>query len=430
MADYFDTQSSFTNPQYATPEQLANARAYADALTKRSGGDVNRPAGAAANVLDAITAALLRNNANTTQQQAAQGNAHDYSSLIGQLQNGEKPSPDVIGHLAANPMASPEARAWATKLIEPQAVTSTYGQPAYQSPAAGVQAAPIQGNFTPGYRVEQGAEGVHTNAPIPAPGVSPGGPPMPPPPTPQAASGGGVPQAGAGSPAAPPAAVGPNGAPNQPMSLDQLAAKGRDFAAQKAFTQGSADAGTGIAKADIDAAATAPTIKRVAGVMLDDLQRNGDKMTFGPTAAWSNEIKRAAANYAPGAMKSQLESIASADSFEKMSAQLTSLLAKGGGTDAQLFNNMKSVPGQHNSKEGAEALLKMTLQVADQSQALRQFTSTAQNAGQYEALRNDFYKRNPIVNPLTNNPIALDLERERQNSGGNDTGGFKVLKVH
>lgn len=423
MADFFQNSPSFVNPSYATPEQLANARSYADALTKRSGENVNRPAGAAANVVDAITAALLRNNANTTQQQAAQGNSQDYSTLIGQLQNGQKPDPQVIGHLAANPMASPEARAWATKLISPEATTSVYGQPAYASPAAGVQAAPIQGNFQPGYRVNQGAEGVHTDAPMPAPGVSPAGPRMaapppgvspggPPLPTPQAGSGGGVPQAGAGSPAAPPAAA------NQPLTLDALAAKGREFAAQKAFTQGPADAQAAIVKGDIDAAATAPTIKRVAGVMLDDLQRNGDKMTFGPTAAWSNDIKRAAANYAPGLMKDQLETLASADSFDKMQAQLTGLLSKGGGTDAQLFNNMHSVPGSHNSREGAEALLKMTLQVADQQQGLRQFTAQAQNAPQYEAMRNDFYKRNPIINPLTNNPIALDVQNTKQASAG------------
>ena len=88
---------------------------------------------------------------------------------------------------------------------------------------------------------------------------------------------------------------------------------------------------------------------------------------------------------------------------------------------------MKSVPGAHYSKEGAEALLKMTIQVADQGQALRQFTSGARDAREYEAMRNDFYSRNPIVNPITGNPIKLDMEAERKNTG---SGGFRVLKVH
>jgi hypothetical protein len=141
-------------------------------------------------------------------------------------------------------------------------------------------------------------------------------------------------------------------------------------------------------------------------------------MTFGPTAEWSNNVKRVAANYAPGLMKDQLESLASADSFDKMSAQLTSMLAKGGGTDAQLFNNMKSVPGSHNSKEGAEALLKMVSQVADQQQGLRQFTAGAKTAQEYEQLRNQYYAQNPIVNPLTGNPIKMDLEKQ---GGAEDT---------
>ncbi len=430
MADYFQSSPSFVNPSYATPEQLASQRAYADALIKRSGENVNRPTGAIANIITALTGNVVRNNANDVQQQAAEGNSHDYATLISQLQSGQKPDPNVIGHLAANPMASPEARAWATKLISPEAVNSVYGQPGYQSPAAGVQAAPIQGNFQPGYRVEQGAEGVHTNAPIPAPGVQPARSPgvNPVGPTAPALGSGGVgPAPGVGSPPAPAPAIAPNGAPARPLTLDELAAKGREYAAQKAFTQGGAEANTTVAKQDIEAASTAPTIKRVAGTMLDDLRTHGDKMTFGPTAEWSNTIKRAAANYAPGLMKDQLEALASADSFDKMSAQLTSMLAKGGGTDAQLFNNMKSVPGAHNSKEGAEALLKMVMQVADQQQGLRLATKDARDAKEYEAMRNQFYAKNPVLNPITGNPIALDLQKDKENT---DTGGFKVIKVH
>lgn len=423
MPDYFDQQSSFTNPSYASPEQLASQRAYADALQKRSGQDVTRPAGAVANVIDALMAGLTRNNANQVQQQAAGQNANDLSEVISQLKNGgpQSVNPETLGRIYANPMASPEHRALATALIGQTPVKSEFGQPAQQSPIGGIVAPTIKGPFTPGYRVEQGAEGVHSNAPVPAPGVTPPGVTRFDPqatqawrndnPLPPQAPAPGAPQVSGGPPAPAPAAV-----PNTPLTLDQLAAKGREYAAQRAFTQGSAEGNTGIARQDIEAASNAPTIKRVAGVMLDDLQRNGDKMTFGPTAAWTNDVKRVAANYAPGFMKDQLEALSSADSFDKMSAQLTSILAKGGGTDAQLFNNMKSVPGSHNSKEGAEALLKMTLQVADQQQALRQFTSQAQSAAQYETMRGDFYKRNPIVNPITGNPIQADIEAARRNT--------------
>jgi hypothetical protein len=53
MADF---SPSFVNPSYATPEQLATQRAYAAELQKRSGQDVNRPTGALANMITALTA--------------------------------------------------------------------------------------------------------------------------------------------------------------------------------------------------------------------------------------------------------------------------------------------------------------------------------------------------------------------------------------
>jgi len=418
MADYFDQQPNFTNPQYASPEQLAAARAYADVLTKRSGENVNRPAGAAANMLNAFTAALTRNRATQLQQQAAEGNAQNFSDVISQMQNGQRIDPQNLAHIIANPLASPEQRALALRLMTPEAIKSEFGQPGYMSPTAGVQAPPIQPGYTPGYRVEQGAEGVHTNAPVPLT-------PMPRAPVPASSRVWGD-REGEAAGIYPPST--PQTVPNTPMSLDQLAAKGREFAAQKAFTQGGAQTVTNVQNEDIASAANAPTIKRVAGTMLDDLRAHGNQMTFGPSAEVSNNIKRFAANYAPGLMRDQLEGLASADSFDKMSAQLTTLLSKaGGGTDAQLFNNMKSVPGAHNSKEGAEALLKMTIQVADQQQAMRQATAGARNAQEYEALRNDFYARNPIVNPITGNPIKLDMEAQRKNTG---SGGFKVLRVY
>lgn len=426
MADYFSQQPNYTNPDYASPEQLANARAYADALQKRSGQDVQRPTGALANIIDQLTAGLTRNNANATQQQAAQGNAADMTAIISQLQNGQKLDPATQGHIIANPMVSPEQRALAIGLMNPKPIEDVAGRPGYASPSQGVQGTPVQGQFQPGYRAPESAGSVSTVSPVPAPPFTPPGVTRLDPqatqawrqstPLPPGLPGPGVMQ----PPPSPPAAA---AAASVNPRLDALAEKDRQLSAQKTFTQGGAQTGTTIAQQDIEGAANAPTIKRVAGVMLDDLHRSGDKMTFGPTAEWSNNVKRIAANYAPGLMKDQLEALSSADSFDKMSAQLTSLLSKGGSTDAALFNNMRSVPGSHNSKEGAEALLKMTLQVADQSQALRQTTAGAKDAQQYEALRNDFYQKNPIINPITGNPIKLDLEKQAKG------GGARIISV-
>lgn len=435
MADYFSTSPNFVNEAYATPEQLAQQRAYADALMKRSGETVNRPAGALANMITALTGNIERNRANELQSQAATANGQNMSDLISQLQNGRKIDPQNLGHMVANPMISPEQRALAIELMRPKGVEDVQGRPGYASPAQGVQATPVQGNFQPGFRAPESAGSVSTVTPVAAP-MAPQRPPKLDAVSPQGGVFGGMNSSPVGWNGNPPPATPGGGqapgtglpsvpAPAAGSRIDQLAAKDRELTAAKTFTQGGAESITGVQKDDVAAAMNAPTIRRIAGTMLDDLRTHGDKMTFGPTAEWSNTIKRAAANYAPGLMKDQLETLASADSFDKMSAQLTSMLSKGGGTDAQLFNNMKSVPGSHNSKEGAEALLKMVTQVADQQSALREYVAPARNIQEYEALRSRFFKENPVVNPITGNPIALDLQR----GAGGGSGKARIISV-
>jgi len=443
MAELFP--SNYAHPDYATPEQLAQQRAYAQELLKRSGENVNRPAGAIGNMISALTSGLERNRANEIQSQAAGQNARDQAALISQLQGGQKAEPNNLGAILANPMASPETRALAVHLLTMKPTEDVAGRPANASPATGVVAAPITGAYQPGFRAPESAGSVSTVSPIPAP--MPTARPTPMTSTnPQGGMFGGLnykPQ-GWDTPQAPPAA-GPGGpqapVPPPPVAtapaasvgsrIDALAAKDRELTAAKTFTQGGAESITGVQKEDVAAAMNAPTIKRIAGVMMDDIRTHGDKMTFGPTAEWSNSIKRVAANYAPGPMKDQLEAIASADSFDKMSAQLTSMLAKGGGTDAQLFNNMRSVPGAHNSKEGAVALLKMVDQVADQQQALRNYVSGARNTQEYEALRQRFFRENPVINPITGNPVALDLQNgaTRPPAQGGGGGGARIISV-
>jgi hypothetical protein len=345
-------------------------------------------------MLDAITAQLVRGNANQIQSDSATTNANNVSNLVSQSKAGGI-NPDTIGAVLANPMASPEQRELAVKLMTPERVSDLYERPGYASPATGVQAAPINGQFQPGVR------------------------------TPSAVSKDGI--SGTTFTAAPQ----PGGQPqsNTPVISGDNLGPAMGTMSRLGLNSARTGAVADFAKADLGAANDAPTIKRVAGVMLDDLHAHGDQMSFGPTAEWSNNIKRIAANYAPGLMKSQLGALAAADSFDKMSAQLTGLLSRSGGTDAQLFNNLRSVPGAHNSKEGAEALLKMTLQVADQQQALTQFTSVAQTPDQYLALKNQFYANNPIMNTASGNPIRLDLQGQNGSNGGG-IGRSRIIKVH
>lgn len=487
LNDFFQDSPNYVNPDYVTDAQRKQQRAYAEMLMKRSSGDITRPTGAIANIIDALTGRLEMNRAGNLEQQALGSqnkNITDYATaLMGGQQasqtaaptgssvgmtapmgnvadailppvtaptnaaraevpsspkvwgdkeaeaaglyekptqvaslgpaGGSAPSggaqaqpsvlptgvapaanqrvaqafdPALIGRMSTNQMATPEQRALVEGLMQRKLTEDVYGNPAEVSIMGGARNLPQGAGYTAGVRAPTSISptGVSGTSILPAPQPGTSGP-------------SGL-QLGQG---------GVKGA------MDTMNVLGANAARSGAINE--------FQKQDLQAANDAPTIKRVAGIMLDDLRTSGDKMTFGPTAEWTNNVKKIAANYTPGLMKDQLEAIASADSFDKMSAQLTSLLARGGGTDAQLFNNMRSVPGSHNSKEGAEALLKMTMQVADQQQALARATAGATDPQSYQTAKEKFYRENPVINPITNNPIAQDLQGQKQilqNSSG------------
>src|SRR4051812_23196284 len=134
MADYFQSSPNFVNPNYMTPEQIAAQRAYADQLMKRSGQEVNRPTGAAANFIDAISSVLTRNRADQMQREAAEGNAQDTTQLFADAQKG-KFDPQTMGRIYANPMGNPNQRALTDALVGQKGVEDVYGRPGYASPA-------------------------------------------------------------------------------------------------------------------------------------------------------------------------------------------------------------------------------------------------------------------------------------------------------
>lgn len=426
MADYFSTSANFVNPDYASPEQLAQQRAYADMLMKRSGQDATRPAGAIANALDSLTAGLTRNYANTLQNQMAQGNARDLSAVIQQLQSGQRPDAQTLARVYANPMASPEHRALIDALIKPQPVKDEYGNPAYAAPSSGVQPAPIQGrpgSYQPAYRVHQQAEGVSTDAPMPAPVAPPTMAPRAPVastprvwgdreaeaaglyPTPP--GGGGGPARVAGSPPAAAPAI-----PNRPLSLDELAAKGREFAAERERTQGGAKAEGEVIQKDVNRAAAAPETLKGLGIMRNTITAVGDKMTFGPTAKFSNEARRVISNYAPGLVDEK--ALAGADAVEKLNLGLAGNLSQQLGLNpSDIFRSVASVPGNEKSKEGTLALISMMEQQArnDQYVGTVLYQQTRGNLAAYQQARADYYASHPIINPITGNPIEIDAKK-------------------
>lgn len=446
MADYFQSSPSFVNPAYATPEQLATQRAYAAELQKRSGQDVNRPTGALANMITALTAGLERNRANEVQSQAAGRNASDQAAIIAQLQGGQKVDPGNLGTILANPMASPETRALAVHLLTQKPMEDVAGRPAYGSPVTGVQGAPMR-NYEPGYRTPESAGNVSTTTPIaapPFPGAPPRAPVQPsakvwgdqegvnagiyPPAPPRQAGGGQAPGGGLPTPPAPATSPTFNDRFAGGSRIDALAAKDRELTAEKERTQGGAKAEGEVILKDVGRAAAAPETLKGLGIMRNTIQSVGDKMTFGPTAKFSNEARRVISNYAPGLIDEK--ALAGADAVEKLNLGLAGNLSQQLGLNpSDIYRSVASVPGNEKSKDGTLALINMMEQQArnDQYVGTTLYQQFKGNLSGYQEARAAYYANHPIVNPITGNPIEIDAKKGAEAPA---TGGFKVLKVH
>lgn len=413
---------NYFHPQYATPEQLATQRAYAAELMKRSGEAANRPTGAIANMLNAVTSNLSRNAADTMQNEAAARNSADLAALITQLQSG-KVDPATAAKIYANPMASPEHRALVGALIGPQKVEDVRGRPGFISPSAGVQAAPIQGTFEPGFRAPESAGSVSTTTAFPAP-MPVARPPVRPSPKvwgdkeaeaaglypspPVGVSGG--PQAPAPSP--------PSGAAPAGSRIPQLAAMGRDLDAEAARVRGGAEGEAKVILGDVTRAASAPETLKGLGIMRNTIETVGDKMTFGPTAKLSNEARRVIANYAPGLVDEK--SLQGADAIEKLNLSLAGNLSQQLGLNpSDIYRSVASVPGNEKSKAGTLALINMMEQAArnDQYVGTTLYQQHRGNLAAYQQAREAYYNAHPIVNPITGNPVQIDAQKAATGGG-------------
>lgn len=434
MADYFQSSPNFVNPAYASPEQIANQRAYAEALLKRSGETATRPAGVIGNGLEALASVLNRNNANDMQSQAAGRNASNLQSLISSLQNGGKVDPAVAAKIYADPMSSPEHRALVGALVGPKQVEDVAGRPGFISPSAGVQAAPVQGNFQPGVRTPESAGSVSTVTQQPAPMVTPPGMTrMQPQATQEWRNANPVPAAPASASSARPAGV-PAPAPVLPQSapaptfddrfgasfsrLDALAAKDRELSAEKNRTEGGSKGESEVINKDVTGAAAAPATLKDLAIMRDTINTVGDKMTFGPTAKFSGDAKRVIDNYLPGAIDKG--ALAGADAIEKLNLSLAGRLSQQLGLNpSDIQRSIGSVPGVEKSKEGTLALIGMLEQSArnDQYVGTKLYQQNRGNLANYQEARQDYYDSHPIVNPLTGRPVQIDAKSAPPQNG-------------
>ncbi len=180
LGDFFQDSPNYINPDYVTPEQRKQQRAYAEALQKRSAEKVNRPAGAIANMIEALTGRLEMNRAGNLEQQAL-GNANNQqSALIAALQSpsGQTGAPLQGGGSVAS-IPPPPADA-----VAPPPITATppMGKVNPVTAAPGSPNATVADRFAPAYDAirtgefdPQGLNSMPATPPVRVASLSPAG---------------------------------------------------------------------------------------------------------------------------------------------------------------------------------------------------------------------------------------------------------------
>ena len=307
--------------------------------------------------------------------------------------------PRLLGSIEADPWGSEASKQPFRDLVAPKVGEDVYGRPTSTTQQYGTRGLPVTG-ATPGYRA--------------------------------------------------PATVGPEGAISTTVPYPASGARGQGLqgqmqplmdVAKSMGQQGAVLSGTRkqIGEDIQQAYATIPIIQTLAQ-MKDTIQAHGDKMIWGPTSDWLNNLRKALAQHAPGFLsKKDLEGIAAADDFDKLSAQLQTIVGRqAGATDMSLLQGIKSVPGSHNSREGAMALIDMLIQTASLN---GQFMAQNQHKiGNIDpatgktfdllAAKNAFFENNPLTNPITRNPIRMELSKKQTGMESKVINGKTYTKIN
>jgi hypothetical protein len=376
MPDPFAESPNFVNPAYATPQQREQIRKYAEQLRAGSLAGGKRP-------LDILANALMGYAANRQQAYAGEQERGARTEAANQLLQASR-SGDVSQRVSA--MLNPEFGQFNPALMAPQV---SWG------PGATTNVTTPTGS-------------VSTEAPV---GPLPGRPPV--------------------SPAIPPKGdmnlTGPDrevtGVDYGPttFSKDYVEPNVRRLIPTlKAVSEAGASTAATSKQIgeDVQGAYSSIPLVQTLRQMKDTISAHGDKMVWGPTSDWVENLKRSIAQHAPGFFsEKELHGLAAADSFDKLSSQLQAIIGgKVGHTDATSLQNLRTIPGSHNSKEGANALIDMLTQAATlNSQFVMQNQARIGTPGfDYLREKNRFFEQNPLINPLTNNPIRVDLSAQNR----------------
>lgn len=387
-----DLNPNYVNPDYATPEQLKQLRAYSDQLLKGSTeNDAKSWAGVAGNLIQGLMGSRLRNQAADMERGAIDYKSQQISPVIQSLLSGGKPDAGQIAAVMQNPWNTEATQGAVRGATFPEKTADVYGNPATTSVFGGVRPQPVAPGYTPGFRGETrvGPEGASMPQAFPAPQ--------------------GAPQAPQGAPnqrsQAPQAPQGFGGLVQQAIpAINTLSANAAGNEANKQFI-------TQIGQRASDA----PNIIKFAGALSDLINANKGKVTWGPGAELSQDIKKGLVNFAPGLGDVLKGPVAATDAIQKMSSSLAPVLARqlggGQGSDAQLANGLMSVPSLHNSEEGALALSDMIVQSAKKDVEAHNFAM--QDPVNARKLYLQYLQDHPVVNPLTGSPIMLDIAKQK-----------------
>jgi len=435
MADYFDTQPNFTNPAYASPEQLKAQRDYAAELIKRSGQDVNRPTGALANMIDALTGNLTRNNANQIQQQGAQQNARVTAEVLRQARDKgwQGVDPELIGQLGATPLGSPEQRSFVQHLIQPAGIESAYKQPGNVAPAIGAQAPQLPPNYQVGAPYTQGAAGVSQGGVAPPPPQS-----LPPvrradPSNPNGGITGGM---GYNIPAisnpkaTPPANPLPGsgntfGGYQGPMTLEALAKRGQAITAENARVEGGAKAEAENIHTAVANVTSARQFGQDASAM-EDVIRSNPNTPFGPWAKTSNELQRVIRGLPGGDRLIDEKTLAGSDVIEKFNLALAASLQQKYQLNPSSIDIARgSTPGNEKSRLGTLELLDYMKQGAKRDEhfgnTIYPQLAKSGRLSEFGKVLSDYYEQNPLREPNTGHlimqPVPIKTIGDEQRLG-------------
>ncbi len=163
---------------------------------------------------------------------------------------------------------------------------------------------------------------------------------------------------------------------------------------------------------------TAPQALNALNIIEDTVKHEGPAMTTGPAAESVLKLRQTV----NGLLGSNVMGDTSGpELIKKMNAQLASaslpaFTNRGTQFDLKVF--MENNPGLNNSTQGTLFLTNILKQTHRQNLQLAQMAGDPKNWQNWPQVQQDFYQKNPIINPLTGTPLGVAADSKQQQGSG------------